>query len=136
MQRYINGPINYIKLQGQINNITKDIFIFIDKHYELSEQTKCESYDSIDIAQYLYKLIKTSEISLDFFMEIRDEKLRLPKNNKRDIYIGEVEGLFKSEFVINKDQVKYAKSNNKVKLHYLDIRDQIEFMYILDIIKY
>jgi len=30
---FINGPTNYVRLEGVINGIKKEIHIFFDKHY-------------------------------------------------------------------------------------------------------
>jgi hypothetical protein len=130
MPSYINGPVNFVQLEGNINNIQKNITIFMDVHLDLNNQTRCESFDSIDISQYLYNQIKTTKISLDFFLEIRDEQLQQQITNKRDIYIKDVIEMFKSEFIIEKDKVKYSKSNSNVRLHYLDIRDHLNIFYI------
>lgn len=67
-------------------------------------------------------------------MEIREEQLGQPQTDKRDIYIKDVIELFKSEFIIEKDKVKYSKSNPNVRLHYLDIRDHLGLFYIKNII--
>lgn len=135
---YINGPINYAHLQGSINGIEKNIYLFFDKHLNIYEQTKCESFNSIDITYYLYTLIKEAKDYLDFFMEIRLSQLNEPITYNRDIYINEVINLFKSEFVIeNKgttEQVKYSKTNSKVRLHYLDIRDCLGIYSLKNII--
>ncbi len=135
---YINGPTNYAHLQGTINGIEKNIYLFFDKHLNIYEQTKCESFNSIDITYYLYTLIKEAKDYLDFFMEIRLSQLNEPITYNRDIYINEVINLFKSEFVIeNKgttEQVKYSKTNSKVRLHYLDIRDCLGIYSLKNII--
>jgi hypothetical protein len=136
MPQFINGPVNYVQLEGNINNIQKNITIFMDVHLDLNNQTRCESFDSIDISQYLYNLIKNIKTPLDFFMEIRQTELHTSITNKRDIYIKDVISLFKSEFIIEKDKIKYSKSNPNVKLHYLDIRDYLELFYITTQIKY
>ena len=70
MAQYINGPTNYIHLTGQINGIEKNVCLFVDTHNSLDDQTRCESFDSIDISQYLYQIIKYAEEPLDFFMEV------------------------------------------------------------------
>jgi len=131
---FINGPVNYIQLNGTINNINKNITIFMDTHLDLDNQTRCDSFDSIDISQYLYKLIKETKEKLDFFMEIRDEQIKTPISNKRDIYIRDVIEMFKSEFIISENKVKYSKSNPNVRLHYLDIRDHLGILYTKNII--
>jgi len=132
MSSFINGPINYIQLNGSINNIQKNITIFLDLHLDINNQTRCDSFDSIDISQYLYKLIKNITVPLDFFLEIREEQLYQPITNKRDIYIAEVIEMFKSEFIIEQDKIKYSKSNPNVRLHYLDIRDHLKFLYVIN----
>ncbi len=67
MPRFINGPFNYVQLEGNISNIKKNITIFMDVHLDLNNQTRCESFDSQDISQYLYNMIKHANTSLDFF---------------------------------------------------------------------
>ena len=90
MTTNINGPINYACLKGTINGIEKKIYLFMDKHYELDEQTRCETFDSIDISQYLYQIIKNTTLSLDFFLEIRNEpnehEQKRKINNYRESY--------------------------------------------------
>jgi hypothetical protein len=137
MPEYINGPTNYAHLNGKINGIEKNIFLFFDKHLDLDEQTRCKSFNSIDITYYLYTLIQDAKDYLDFFMEIRLLQLNDKITNKKDIYINEVINLFKSEFIIDKkdgkDEVKYSKTNSKVRLHYLDIRDCQGIFHLRDI---
>jgi len=135
MPSYINGPFNYVQLSGTINNINKNITIFLDVHLDINNQTRCESFDSSDISQYLYKLIKHTQIPLDFFLEVREEQLQELSTNKKDIYIVEVIEMFKTEFIIEKDKVKYSKSNNNVRLHYLDIRDHLQFHHVTNQLK-
>lgn len=137
---FINGLTNYAKLHGTINGIDKEIHIFFDKHLNLDEQTKCESFNSVDISYYLYKLIKETKEQLDFFMEIRMLQLE-EKNisNKKDIYIQEVVKLFKTEFEKkNNDdmniQYSTSKSNSNVKLHYFDIRDHLDIFFLTKIV--
>ena len=140
MSQYINGPTNFAYLKGTINGITKNIYLFSDNHYPLDEQTRCQSFDSIDISQYLYNLIKNTKVPLDFFAEIRQSEINSPLTDKRDIYIKEINEMFKSEFIVekinDKDTVKYSKSNPYVRLHYLDVRDHFDLFYITDMIKY
>ena len=77
------GPVNYVQLIGNINNIQKNITIFIDVHLDLNNQTRCDSFDSVDsvdISYYLYNVIKNTTSPLDFFMEIRQTDLFKDKN--------------------------------------------------------
>lgn len=82
----IQGPINLAILEGKKNNIFKRVYIFMDYHYEIDKQTKCESFDSEDISNFLYKKIKNATKETDFFMEIRKEQIGKPRYKKKDIY--------------------------------------------------
>ncbi len=139
MAQFVNGPINYVELKGFVGNVKKSFVFFMDTHNELDNQTRCDTFDSVDIAQYLYKIIKETKIPLDFFMEIRQNELNKPMGNKKSIYIREVEEMFKSVFVMKKQTdrniVKYAKTNHNVRLHYLDIRDNFDMFKVMKIIK-
>ena len=111
----------------------------MDKHNNLDNQTRCESFNSIDISQYLYKKIIEAKNPLDFFMEIRTSDIEISFTNKRDIYIKDVISLFKTEFIIEKKEdnkiIRHSKSNKNVKLHYLDIRDHLGIFDVLNIIE-
>lgn len=134
---FINGPVNYVKLNGTINGIEKVIHIFVDKHLELEEQTRCTSFNSIDVSYYLYKLIKEAREQIDLFMEIRTSQIDGIVSNKKDIYINEIINLFKSEFVERKnndENIKYSKTNSNVRLHYFDIRVHSDIFYLTKII--
>lgn len=135
----INGPINYCCLKGVIDGVEKNITLFMDKHYKLDEQTRCDTFDSIDISNYMYKEIKNSKKQLDFFLEITLDEIKSERTNKRDIYIKELFEMFKSEFVVEKinktDVVRYSKSNPNVRLHFLDIRDLMDMSDVRYIIR-
>lgn len=139
MPKFINGPTNYVQLKGKINNIEKNIYLFFDTHYKIDNQTRCESFDSIDISYYLYKKIQKTKEPLEFFMEVKSSELCGPISNKRDIYINEVTNLFRSEFIIEtidgEEIIRHSKTNPNVRLHYLDIRDHLNLFLILDMIK-
>jgi hypothetical protein len=134
--KFINGPTNYAKLNGITNGVEKEIHIFFDKHLDLNEQTKCESFNSIDIAYYFYNLIKESTEQFDFFMEIGITQLEQKKiSNKREIYIKEVIKLFKLEFELEQElNIGKGKTNPNTRLHYFDIRDHLDIFYLTKII--
>lgn len=133
---FINGPTNYVRLEGVINGIKKEIHIFFDKHYALEDQTRCESFDSVDITYYLYTLIKESNEKMDFFMEIGTEQLNIkPELNKKTIYMKEVINLFKSLLKIKDERVEYSNLNNNVRLHYFDVRYYFNIHYLNKIIR-
>ncbi len=135
----INGPINYCHMKGIVNGVEKKITLFMDKHLGLDEQTRCESFDSIDISHYMYKEIKNANQKVDFFLEITTDEIKSKQTNKRDIYIKEVFEMFKSEFVVekinDKDIIRYSKSNPNVRLHFFDIREFMDIVELSSIVK-
>ena len=139
MTEYINGPTNFAHLRGSIDNVDKNIYFFMDSHYDLDNQTRCESFNSIDISQYLYKKIIEANQPLEFFMEIKTSNINTIITNKRDIYIKDVISLFKTEFIVQKKEddkvIRHSKSNPMIKLHYLDVRDHLELFDVLNIIE-
>ena len=120
----INGPVNVVRLEGEINGIKKILYVFFDYHINLREQTECESYDSTDIVTYLYKTFKSSTKPLDFFFEVKSMEIGkhriMPFKN---IYISNISKFYnKSKF--DDSTKKNIKSN--VRFHYLDIRDSCQ----------
>jgi hypothetical protein len=114
----INGPVNYVKLEGNNNKI---LHVFFDIHYNLNEQTECSDYDSINFDKYINNLLLTTKKDINFFLEIRpDDKHDI--HIKNDIYIGKV--------VNNFDYLKENVKSN-VKLYYINIR---YFFYLNDIL--
>ena len=124
--KYINGPLNVIRLEGSINNIKKVLYIFMDLHVEVTNQTKCEDYLSEDIMKYVKEeLIKFSQDKtnkdkyIDFFMEHRldvTENMIMDYVYYKDKYIDEMQKFFLQNFRKN------TKEFNNVRFHYADIR--------------
>jgi hypothetical protein len=120
MSKNINGPVNIIRLEGNINGINKILYVFLDLHIGLKSQTKCDDYLSDDVTKYIKEEMLKSDTELDFFMEHRmtesDSNL-LKYKSYRDIYIDEMEKFFYDNFK-NK-----TKELEKIRFHYADIRD-------------
>ena len=124
--KYINGPLNVIRLEGKINNINKVLYIFMDLHVEVGNQTKCEEYLSEDVMKYVKsELIKFSEDNtnndkhIDFFMEHRldvTEKMVMDYVYYKDKYIDEMQKFFLQNFRKNSKEFK------NIRFHYADIR--------------
>jgi hypothetical protein len=118
MSKYINGPVNIIRLEGSINGVKKILYVFMDRHYSLNQQTKCPDYNADDIVKYINRELESVDKDIDFFMEFRpkgDLTYHLRRDAYRDIYIFELEKFFYKNF----------KNNNikNVRFHYADIRD-------------
>ena len=72
MSTKINGPINIVRIEGEINGIKKILYLYFDFHMDVTQQTKCEDYLSDDVTKYIKKeLLETSDKDIDFFMEHR-----------------------------------------------------------------
>ncbi|AQN68658.1 hypothetical protein [Saudi moumouvirus] len=139
--KQVNGPINVVRIEGEVNGIQKVIYLFLDFHYGISRQTECENIYSKDIQLYLaenFGNLTESEKIYDFFLEIKPSWLRDQNygenyrfNNTKDIYIREVVKLFRKIFNYdpNKDLVYISNNMKNLRLHYMDIRDytQINF---------
>ncbi|AGF84938.1 hypothetical protein QJ854_gp844 [Moumouvirus goulette] len=140
--KQVSGPINVVRMEGEINGIQKVIYIFLDFHYGISRQTECENIYSRDIQLYLaenFGNLTESDKIYDFFLEIKPTWLRdqnygekyRSNNYSRDIYIREVVKLFRKIFNYdpNKDLVYISNKMKNIRLHYMDIRDytQINF---------
>jgi len=132
----INGPLNVIRLESKEskeNKINKKvIYLFGDYHLDVQNQTECNDVKSIDLKDYLINMFennnKTSK-TIDFLLEIYPTQ----KYNTQTIsyykfkYIHSVSKMFLKLFNydIQKNKVDKPKLFNKLRLHYLDIRDYL-----------
>ncbi|AGF85011.1 hypothetical protein QJ854_gp771 [Moumouvirus goulette] len=143
-KKFINGPVNVVRLQGNIQGINKVIYLFMDQHYPLGQQTQCENLYADSIQKYFadnFKKLNSSSKTYDFFMEIRPTELEYNKNNKISttrIYIVEMWKLFSKIFQYNdkENRVYTSESFKNVRLHYMDIRDYLKYSqkgYLVDI---
>ncbi|MEM0354253.1 MAG: hypothetical protein QXW79_01590 [Thermoplasmata archaeon] len=137
IHKKIRGPINVLRLEGNISGIAKIIYIFMDYH----EYPKCSanSADIVaeDIDEYLENILsnlnRKKTLCYDFFMEITLKDI-ISKNFKFEgLYINKLRLLFMKLFSYDFDEkemkIKNVKTKNleKIRLHYVDIRDYINF---------
>ena len=140
--KQINGPINIIRMEGNVNNIKKVIYIFMDQHINLSQQTECNNVFAKDIDTFFaenFSKLNDSDTIYDFFLEIMPTSTQNVKYgynfesnvNYRDIYIIEVVKLFRKLFNYepSKNKVTVSKYFRNVRLHYMDVRDYFEGVY-------
>jgi hypothetical protein len=123
--RLINGPINVLRLEGNINNISKIIYIYMDYHLPINKQLQCNDF-SIDIQHHFTENLKHINNNIDFFLEIWPSKLSIKDNIYKGRYIDEVARFFKKN--INHSKLKKQDIHNKniIRYHYIDIRDVLE----------
>ena len=127
---FINGPVNVIRLEGEIDGIKKVLYVFMDFHEDVTTQTRCDDIKSKDVNTYLvenFDKINEGNKIYDFFYETRPTWILREKGPYKENYIEELDHLFNKSFIINKDKNVVGKSNNfpNVRLHYADIRDYL-----------
>lgn len=118
---YINGPINIVRLEGDIYGIKKKMYLFMDIHSPKERETKCNEENSQDIVEFLKnEFNKNRTDMLDFFFEITKPNIEHVKNMSDERYIARVAKLFAELINIkNDDKDKFPK----VRFHYIDIRE-------------
>lgn len=125
----INGPFNVVRLEGNVNDINKVIYIFMDRHVNVGSQIECDNIYSKDIhlffAQSFRDLAKSSK-TYDFFLEIFPHELKYEHEYQmqKELYIRQVRKLFAKlfEFDPNSNKVSVSKYFENVRLHMADIR--------------
>lgn len=134
--RMVNGPVNVVRLEGEINGIKKVIYLFMDYHLGLNSQTQCTNIFSQDVQKYFtnsfYELNRGNK-TYDFFVEIYPSEVasrefrgkNAPESESKEKYIEEVVRLFRKifEYDAKKNRVSVNRLFKNVRLHYLDVRD-------------
>ena len=132
--RMVSGPINVLRLEGDIHGIKKVLYLFLDYHADVSKQTECQNIFSEDVQKYFantfYELNSGQQI-YDFFLEIFPTEIADNSStatndiDRKDMYIEEVVKLFKKLFKYDpkKNRVMVNNLVKNVRLHYIDIRD-------------
>ncbi|QTF49033.1 hypothetical protein qu_138 [Acanthamoeba polyphaga mimivirus] len=136
----INGPINLVRIEGVIDGINKVVYLFMDYHADINEQTNCEDQNnSINISKYLLDNLTTSNdnnVVYDFFLEILPSEIftnfnttifSILKDNELE-YLASVKKLFLQNVETDNSNNKITSKLKNVRLHYIDIRDK---MYLL-----
>jgi hypothetical protein len=127
----INGPLNLFRLEGEVNNIKKVLYLFGDIHNNVVEQTECDDPESLDIHQYIFRSLKNNNKTLDFFMETRIAEKTFFDNNEKMSYIQQMEKVFHKHFKINQDTKKIVKSEKyNMRFHMFDYRGIFKFIII------
>lgn len=127
---FINGPINVVRLEGEVNKIKKVLYVFMDYHMDVTQQSKCDDIRSKDIHNYFvenFDKISEGNKMYDFFLEMFPTYLIDKGSYRKDMYLLETRDLFLRSFSINRKKNVVGKSNNfpNIRLHYIDIRDYI-----------
>jgi len=127
----VSGPINLIRMEGDINGIHKVFYLFMDIHVDSHNQTECMDARSVHIKNYLVNIfdqLKNTNKTVDFFLETFPDASTniLPYT---DIYIIQLRTMFELIFKFNFKENKVVKSKEfpNVRMHYIDIRPFLTF---------
>jgi len=146
--KHVNGPINVVRLEGNVEGIDKVIYLFMDYHYDVSQQTECENIYAKDIQLYLadsFRKLNDTNKMYDFFLEIHMSELQKVKFgyaypapiNYKEKYIIEIRKFFNKIFRHEPSENKVFVSDKlkNVRLHYIDIREYFEKYHAASIVK-
>jgi hypothetical protein len=126
---FINGPVNIVRLEGNIDGINKIIYDMFDFHMDVHNQSKCDNIRSYDVGTFLVKTFDELKTKSDKTYDILFEKpiSRKVETRYKDRYIDEVEYIFNKAFNIdpNTNKVLPSKELSNVRLHWADSRDYI-----------
>ena len=123
MNKYINGPINAVRLEGTIYGNKKIIYIYMDQHVNVLQQTECSELSN-DFNNYINnEMGKITNRTIDFFLEIGRTSIYNDIYKYRNRYIDEI-----GKFFIKTIQIKEGKNigtryGPNIRFHWIDIRD-------------
>lgn len=116
----VSGPVNAVRLEGSIGGIKKVIYLFLEFHMPLGDQTECVKPDAPDISQYLtnqFKQFENAQTEYDFFLEEYVEDVYGSKSVFTQQYIDKLRNMF-----------SYHSKNRtfkKTRFHAIDLRGYI-----------
>ena len=123
----IDGPINVVRLEGKIFGITKILYVFMDYHSDVEEQTKCPLPMSKTFIDYVNTEINKTEKDIDFFLEINEEEIRDSSQTikLKEKYIQEIMKFFRYMSIYDKNKNIGTKIRKNVRFHWIDPRYNI-----------
>ncbi|XWV24821.1 hypothetical protein QJ856_gp0962 [Tupanvirus deep ocean] len=135
MTLHISGPINIVRMQGNIGNIQKVIYLFMDMHVPESVQTKCNDENSIMVRQFFkesFIKLNNSDKIYDFFVEYQPQFYKNIPTSKvyhQNIYMFYIIRFFKKflEFDYSRNKTKLSNHFKNVRFHFIDIRHWLSF---------
>jgi hypothetical protein len=132
---FVSGPVNVIRLEGQVGNVTKVVYLFFDYHFNHGERSECVNRQAIDLKSYVIENLenRTEDMpTIDVFLETY-HSMSVTKTNfligKREKYIWDFGKYFKVLFDNRNDTETINTLIERIRLHYIDIRDYIHVLY-------
>lgn len=139
----ISGPVNVVRLEGDVASIKKVMYLFMDFHAHVMDQTGCDNIFAKDVQLYLaesFDDLNNGNRKYDFFLETFPKELQnISKGypypaelSRKEKYLDEIRKFFSKVFSYNPNENKVSISNyfKNVRLHYIDVRDYFKREYI------
>jgi len=136
-KKYINGPVNAIRLEGKIGSVKKVIYLFLDFHMQVEHQTQCTNIYADDFSKYLlngFLEAKRTKRQIDFFLEIDSAMEGTTKyytdvagakiRDRKMMYIRALRHIFLKLFNYDQEKNKVFQSQfiDNIRVHYADFR--------------
>lgn len=127
----VSGPINTIRLEGEINGIKKTVYLFMDIHLDPEFQTECEDINNYGVRKYIINQLNNAagdkenkNIIFDFFHERRPLTPFNYTKKYKGRYIDEITKLFHKAINVDLKHNKILKSRiiPNARFHFIDIR--------------
>ncbi len=119
----VNGPLNLVRLIGEIDGISKIIYVFFDIHIRIK---KCPEDYSIDIDKYIIREFNriNNDITYDFYIEAPFQYYKNDYDFKTNIYLNDIREMFYKSLKIDTESKKMLMSqfNSNLRVHLLDMR--------------
>lgn len=147
-KKYVNGPLNIIRLEGKIGNTDKVLYVIADYHVQLENQTACSNIYADELHKYILNNMLESKKNnkyIDFFLEIDvsttntaanvdpnvDPGIDTGKNSYTKMYLERVREIFVKLFNYDKEKHKVLpiKFLENMRIHYADFRVMFDDKY-------
>lgn len=130
--KFINGPTNVVRLEGNVGDKEKSLYLFFDIRRGDGE---CEGLDNTDIHKYILKTFRKAKTvhpstTFDFFLQAHAGTLEIPNEEYDWTYkSGYSESMDKLYQLLNRK--KYIQSGQvNVRTHYTDITNLMKYMFL------
>lgn len=128
-QLKVSGPINAVRLEGEIDGTKKILYILLDFHKPITDQLECSEPDALPINIFLYNefvKLKDDGKEYHFFLETFPDTTTYTHNYTSN-YINKLRNTMGKLFDYNFDTHKIVKNKKlpNINFHYIDIRSYL-----------
>ena len=135
---YVSGPMEVVRLEGSVGAIKKVIYLLMDFHIDLGQQTECSNIYAQSIQEYLIKNLRNSQKPIDFFFENFTQNIYSSLSNLPEPPYNIYGKQLTKKYILGialmlKKLFNYNSKSNKAELplidnlriHYLDVRQNL-----------